>query len=533
MVLGPSFLSLIPDTGWFFPMRNLIVILGDQLNLDASAFDGFDPSQDRIWMAEVMEESTHVGSSKPRIAVFLSAMRHFRQRALKRGWPVEYRELDDPQNLGTLAQELDAFICRESPGHLIMTAPGDWRVFQDIKTVARHHAIPLDVREDRTFFSTVREFAVFAEGRRQIRMEYWYRGLRKQHQILMDGGQPLGGQWNFDAQNRQVFGKGGPSDLPKPVAFSPDALTREVLALVEARFPDHPGSLESFAWPMTPEEAQQALADFLNHRLALFGPYEDAMWQGEPCLYHSQLSMVMNLKLLSAKDVVSAVEAHYLKGEISLPSAEGFIRQVLGWREYVRGIYWTQMPAYLERNALDATEELPAFFWTGETSMNCLSECLKQSLTTGYAHHIQRLMVIGLYALLLGVRPSEVHQWFLAVYVDAVEWVELPNTLGMGQFGDGGYMASKPYVASGQYIQRMSNYCEGCVYDPKVRVGERACPFTTLYWDFLIRHQDRLASNPRMGMQFKNLAALDPGVREEIEVQAAAHRLEVKDTKGG
>jgi len=508
-------------------MRNLILILGDQLNLDASAFDGFDPLVDRVFMAEAREESTQVWSSQPRIAVFLAAMRHFRARLEVRGWPFDYRYLEDPENLGTLALELDASIQRRSPARLIMTAPGDWRVLQEIKTVARRHELTLEIRDDRTFFSTVRDFAAFTSGRRQIRMEYWYRALRRQHDILMEEGKPVGGQWNFDADNRQSFGKEGPKGVPRPLRFPPDALTQTVLVLVKEQFPDHPGSLNDFSWPMTPEEAHEALRDFLDHRLARFGPYEDAMWQGEPCLFHSQLSMAMNLKLLSAQEVVRAVETRYREGTIALASAEGFIRQVLGWREYVRGIYWMQMPDYVHLNALAASENLPAFFWSGETSMNCLSECLRQSLSLGYAHHIQRLMVIGLYALLLGVRPRAVHEWFLAVYVDAVEWVELPNTLGMGQFGDGGYMASKPYVASGQYIQRMSNYCQSCAYDPKQRVGEKACPFTTLYWDFLMRHHDQLISNPRMGMQFKNLAAIAPEAQEEIKAQALKHRASV------
>ena len=508
-------------------MRNLILVLGDQLNLDASAFDGFDPQLDRIWMAEVREEASHVWSSKPRIAVFLSAMRHFRERVVSRGWSIDYRELEDPDNRGTLALELAAFIEQALPCRLIVTAPGDWRVLQEIKAVARKHAVSLELRDDRTFFSTVRDFASFSEGRKQIRMEYWYRTLRKQHDILMMNGEPVGGQWNFDADNRKSFGKEGPGALPEPMKFQPDALTQEVLSLVERVFPDHPGSLDSFAWPMTPEEAREALVDFLDHRLILFGPYEDAMWQGQPCLYHSQLSMAMNLKLLSAQEVVHAVEARYREGKIGLASAEGFIRQVLGWREYVRGIYWTRMPEYRGLNALGASLDLPHFFWTGRTNMNCLSVCLTQSLSLGYAHHIQRLMVIGLYALLLGVRPSAVHEWFLAVYVDAVEWVELPNTLGMGQFADGGFMASKPYVASGQYIQRMSNYCQSCCYDPKLRVGENACPFTTMYWDFLIRHQSQLVSNPRMGMQMKNLASIPLELHGEIRVQANIHRSHV------
>lgn len=508
-------------------MRNLILVLGDQLNDDAAAFEGFDPSRDWIWMAEVMAESTQVWSSKPRIAVFLSAMRHFRTQLSGRGWPLTYRELDDPENRGTLARELDALLEQKAPQKIIITVPGDWRVLQDIRRVAGEHDIPLEVRDDLSFFSTVQEFAAFAQGRRQIRMEYWYRSLRKQHDILMDQGEPVGGQWNFDVDNRQHFGKGGPLDLPTPLAFPPDLLTQKVLDLVETHFPNHPGSLERFSWPMTPEEAHRALWDFLDHRLPQFGPYEDAMWQGEPFLYHSQLSMALNLKLLSAREVVAAVETRFREGQIALSSAEGFIRQVLGWREYVRGIYWTQMPGYRELNALDAPHDLPDFFWTAKTDMHCLSECLDQSLSLGYAHHIQRLMVIGLYALLFGVRPSAVHEWFLAVYVDAVEWVELPNTLGMGQFGDGGYMASKPYVASGLYIQRMSNYCRTCDFDPKLRVGEKACPFTTLYWDFLMRHRERLISNPRMGMQFKNLGALEPALQEAIQNAARQHRTKV------
>ena len=508
-------------------MRNLIVILGDQLNLDASAFDGFDPALDLIWMAEVEEESTHVWSSKPRIAVFLAAMRHFRAKLETRQWPCAYRVLEDPENRGALAAELDLAIQRHSPAQLIMTAPGDWRVLQAIRQVAQQHHVPLDVRDDRSFFSTVREFASFAAGRAQPRMEYWYRALRKQHNILMDEGHPVGGRWNFDTENRRSFGKEGPKAAVKPISFTPDPTTQRVLQLVEERFRDHPGSLGGFGWPVTTEDAHAALWDFLDHRLTLFGPYEDAMWLSEPWLFHSQLSMAMNLKLISAHTVVRAVEDRYRAGTIPLASAEGFIRQVLGWREYVRGIYWTRMPAYRDLNALEAPFELPAFFWTAHTSMQCLRECLGQSLALGYAHHIQRLMVIGLYALLFGVRPRAVHEWFLAVYVDAVEWVELPNTLGMALFADGGYMASKPYVASGQYIHRMSNYCHQCPYDPAQRLGEKACPFTTLYWDFLIRHRDRLKRNPRMVMQYRHLEAIDSALQEKIVEAADQHRTHI------
>ncbi len=506
-------------------VRHLVIVLGDQLDLQASALDGFDPAQDRVWTAEVAEESAHVPSSKPRIALFLSAMRHFAQ-ALRdqHGAVLDYTRLDDADNAGTLAGELRRAIVRLKPQGLVMTAPGDWRVLQAMRAVAAECGLPLEIREDRHFFSTVREFAEHAKGRKQLRLEYWYRALRQKHGVLMDGDAPAGGQWNFDADNREAFGKEGPVGLRPPQRFAPDAITREVLALVQTRFADHPGHLESFGWPVTRAQALQALQDFITHRLPLFGRYEDALWAGEPWLYHSQLSAALNLKLLHPRETVQAAEAAWRAGQAPIEAVEGFIRQILGWREYVRGIYWTQMPSYLERNALDAREPLPAFFWTGETDMACLRDALTQTLTHGYAHHIQRLMVTGLYLLLLGVRPQEAHQWYLSVYVDAVEWVELPNTLGMSQYGDGGVMASKPYIASGKYIQRMGNFCKGCRYDPGESTGPTACPYTTLYWDFLMRHEALLAGNPRMGMQVRNVARLSKEKREAITLQANALR---------
>ncbi len=500
--------------------RHLVIVLGDQLDLEASAFDGFDPAQDCVWMAEVAQESTHVPSAKPRIALFLSAMRHFAQALRERQWPLAYTRLDDKGNCGWLAGELRLAIARLQPAALVMTAPGDWRVLQSLREVAADCGLPLDIRDDRHFFSTVREFAEHAKGRKQLRLEYWYRALRQKHGILMDDGQPAGGQWNFDADNREAFGKTGPAGLRAPLRFEPDATTREVLALVGSRFADHAGALESFGWPVTRAQALQALEDFIAHRLPLFGRFEDAMWAGEPWLYHSQLSAAMNLKLLTACEVVQAAEHAWRTGSAPIEAVEGFIRQILGWREYVRGIYWTQMPSYLERNALQAQEPLPEFFWTGDTDMACLRDALTQTLTHGYAHHIQRLMVTGLYLLLRGVKPQEAHAWYLSVYVDAVEWVELPNTLGMSQYGDGGLMASKPYIASGKYIQRMGNHCKGCRYDPAQATGPTACPYTTLYWDFLMRHETLLASNPRMGMQVRNLARLTPDKREAIRAQA-------------
>jgi deoxyribodipyrimidine photolyase-related protein len=358
-------------------------------------------------------------------------------------------------------------------------------------------------------------------------MEYFYREMRRRHGVLLepDGG-PVGGEWNYDAENRGSFGREGPQavGLPAPLAFPPDAITRDAIREVTGRFRDHPGSLEYFDWPVSREAALRALGDFVQHRLPRFGEFQDAMWTGEPWLFHARISAALNLKLLDPREVVAAAEAAWRGGQVPLAAAEGFIRQVLGWREYVRGVYWLHMPGYLDRNALDARAPLPRFYWTGDTEMACLREAIGQTLRLGYAHHIQRLMVTGLFALLLGVDPREVHRWYLAVYVDAVEWVELPNTLGMSQYADGGVMASKPYVASGKYIQRMSNHCAGCRYDPAVSTGARACPFTTLYWDFLMRHEAALSANPRMVMQLRNLARLAPAARDAIAQQAAALR---------
>jgi deoxyribodipyrimidine photolyase-related protein len=506
------------------PLRRLLVILGDQLDEQARALADFDPAQDRIWMAEVMEESTHVPSSKARTALFLSAMRHFAARLRDKGWPVDYTELDDPNNSGSLQGELGRAITTLQPHELVMTAPGDWRVWQALKQVAHAHQRSWVLHDDTHFFTTVRDFAAHAKGRKQLRMEYWYRELRQRFDILMDSDHPVGGQWNFDADNRASFGKTGPQNLPAPHRFAPDSITQSVIELVTRVLPNAPGQLADFAWPVTRTQALQALDDFITHRLPLFGQYEDAMWADEPWLYHSQLSACLNLKLLSAHEVVQAAQTAWAQGHAPLPAVEGFVRQILGWREYVRGMYWTQMPGYIERNALDAQEALPAVYWTGETDMACLRDAVQQTLRYGYAHHIQRLMVLGLYGLLRGVHPQHMHAWFLSVYVDAVEWVELPNTLGMSQFGDGGLMASKPYVATGKYIQRMSNHCQGCRFDPAQSTGPEACPYTTLYWDFLHRHQSSLARNPRMAMQLKNLQRLDASTLAHIQQQAQAHR---------
>jgi deoxyribodipyrimidine photolyase-related protein len=507
--------------------RDLVLVLGDQLDPDSAAFDAFDSASDAVWMAEVLEESALVWSHKARIILFLSAMRHFRDLLLRKGITVHYRQLDDPGNRGTLALELKEAVRRLRPQRLILVTPGEWRVKEDLVKGAKTTHVPLEIRADRHFLNTGEAFSRFATGRKTLRMEFFYRNMRRETGILMDGDKPVGGKWNYDAENRKTFGKSGPGKISPPRSFSPDKTTRDVIKLVEKRFSEHPGRVTHFDWPVTPEQAGAALEDFVQNRLLYFGPYEDAMWSQEPYLFHSRLSSSLNLKLLDPRTVLAASQKAYEEGQAPINSVEGLVRQILGWREYVRGIYWHFMPRYKTLNALKADLPLPPFYWTAETDMNCLRETVGQTLSYGFAHHIQRLMVTGLFALLLGVKPQEVHRWYLAVYVDAVEWVELPNTLGMSQFADGGIMASKPYVATGKYIQRMSDYCHSCRFDPSMSVGEKACPFTTLYWDFLMRHGSLLRKNARMKLQMHNLDKLAKEQARAIRRQAKATQKQV------
>ena len=446
------------------PIRNLILVLGDQLDLESPLIKNVDPNLDRIWMAEVEEESVHVWSHKQKIVLFLSAMRHFRASLLEQGLPLVYTELDD--GVDSFSMSLKDTLKEYKPETVMVLRPGSWRVLEAIQSVCTKASVVLEVFEDDHFFTSPKDFRSFAENRKAIRMEYFYRGLRKQYGVLMEEGKPMGGVWNLDKENRKAFSKSGPESSYQGHRHQPDAITEEVIKLVEKRFPNHPGSLASFHWAVTRKQALDDLNHFIEHRLPYFGTHQDAMWKNEPWLFHSLLSSSLNLKLLRAKEVVKAAEQAYLERDLSLASVEGFIRQILGWREYIRGVYWTYMPEYVEKNALSASGALPKFYWTGETEFECLKQTIGQTLDHGYAHHIQRLMVTGLYALLLGVDPKYVHQWYLAIYIDAVEWVELPNVIGMSQFADGGLMASKPYAATGKYIQRMSNYCESCPKKP-------------------------------------------------------------------
>lgn len=475
----------------------LILILGDQLSPDIASLRQADKAAAIILMCEVAEEATYVRHHKKKIAFIFSAMRHFANELRQAGWTVDYVALDDTENCGSLRGEVARAVERHGTIAVTITAPGEWRLLEDMQGWPCQPTILSDDR----FLCSDSAFAAWAEGRKTLRMEYFYRDMRRATGLLMDGDQPEGGKWNFDHDNRKSAR--GEQHFPGVPRFAPDALTAEVLALVAERFADHFGDLEPFWFATTRADAQVALAHFIDHALARFGDFQDAMLLKEKFLSHAVLGLYINCGLLDALSVCRAVEAAYRKGHVPLNAAEGFIRQVIGWREYVRGIYWLKMPDYIANNALEATRPLPDFYWTGDTEMACVRACVVQTREEAYAHHIQRLMVTGNFALLAGVDPYAVHQWYLAVYADAYEWVELPNTLGMSQFADGGLLASKPYAASGAYIDRMSDYCKNCSFDVKAKNGAKACPFNYLYWDFLVRHEARLRRNPRMAQMYR------------------------------
>jgi deoxyribodipyrimidine photolyase-related protein len=497
--------------------NTLILILGDQLTPELSSLQGVTPDKSVVLMAEVVGEASYVRHHKKKIAFLFSAMRHFAEELRLAGWQVDYVQLNDAGNCGSLAGELLRAAERHGAAHIRVTEPGEWRVLQGLQ--ALDTALDIEILPDDRFIASHAEFNSWAEGRKALRMEYFYREMRRKTGLLMDGEQPEGGQWNFDHDNRKAAERN--LLMPQPLRFAPDAITREVIDLVEARFADHFGTLEPFWFATTRADAEAAFVHFLKTALPYFGDYQDAMLAGEKFLYHAVVSLYLNCGLLDPLEMCRAVEAEYRAGRAPLNAAEGFIRQIIGWREYVRGIYWREGPDYVHRNALNATRPLPDFYWSANTKMACIKACVEQTREEAYAHHIQRLMITGNFALLAGVDPYELHEWYLAVYADAYEWVEAPNTVGMSQFADGGLLASKPYVASGAYIDRMSDYCGSCSYNVKAKAGRKACPFNYLYWDFIARHHDRLKGNPRMAQMVRNYDRFSDERKREIAADAA------------
>ncbi|MCA3248401.1 MAG: cryptochrome/photolyase family protein [Azospirillum sp.] len=502
-------------------------VLGDQLSPSLASLRGLDRARDTVLMVEVAAEATYVKHHKQKIAFLFSAMRHFAEGLRADGVRVAYVKLDDPANTHSFAGELARAVARMRPERVVVVEPGEWRVEQDMRGWEAALGIPVEIRLDDRFLCARTAFAEWAQGRKQYRMELFYREMRRKTGYLMDGDAPVGGAWNFDAENRKRL----PARYKPPPRrrFAPDAITREVMALVAERFADHFGDLEPFGWAVTRADALLALEDFVRDHLPSFGDYQDAMKAGEDFLHHSLIAPYLNAGLLLAREVCDAAEAAYRAGAAPLNAVEGFVRQILGWREFVRGLYWARMPAYAATNHLDARAPLPDFYWTGDTKLACVREAVGTTRRNAYAHHIQRLMVLGNFALLAGVEPARLEEWFLLVYADAYEWVELPNVHGMALHADGGVLGSKPYAASGAYIDRMSDYCTGCAYDPKLKAGPKACPFNYLYWDFLDRNAGKLAANPRMGMPYRTLEAMTPARRAEIKADSAAFLAGLRD----
>ncbi|MBB3763353.1 cryptochrome/photolyase family protein [Sphingomicrobium lutaoense] len=500
-------------------MTTLIPLLGDQLSHDLSSLPEAPEDGDHVvLMMEVWDEARYVKHHPQKIALIFSAMRHFAAELEEKGYRVDYVRLDDPANSGSLTGEVQRACERHEANAIRITEAGEYRVMDAIGEWEDRFGLPVTILPDTRFLCTLDEFFAWAQGRDGLRMEYFYREMRRRTGLLMDGEEPVEGRWNFDKENRSS----APDDatFPETPRFEPDSCTKEVLALVEERFSDHFGSLEKFAWPVTASEAAEALDHFIACRLPGFGATQDAMLIGEDFLNHALLSTSINLGLLDPMHCCRCAEQAYRDGKAPIEAVEGFIRQILGWREYIRGVYWWEGRGYGEENFLGDDRPLPAFYWTGETDMLCLSEAVRSTRDHAYAHHIQRLMVLGNFAMLAGTHPKAVQDWFLVVYADAYEWVEMPNVVGMALFADGGKMASKPYAASGNYINKMSDYCPSCPYKVSKKVGEDACPFNALYWHFLDRHRDKLGNNHRLSRVYSTWDRMHEARREEYRQSA-------------
>jgi deoxyribodipyrimidine photolyase-related protein len=515
------------------PVGTLAVVLGDQLDSRSPALRALDTDADAVLMMEVDEEATLGPSHRQRTALFFAAMRHFALGLRDKGYRVRYTPVDQRGNTHGLTSEVERAAKALKPDRIVVVHPGDWRIYEEAQRWEHATGVDTEILDDTHFTCSLEEFNEWAEGRKELTMEYFYRARRKAMGILVDGdGTPEGGRWNYDHDNRESFGKDEPN-APPPLTFEPDAVTREVIELVSTRYPDAPGNLDDFRWPVTAKDAQRALNDFVTHRLRDFGQYEDAMWTGQPWLFHSQLSVPLNLKLLDPQDCVDAALEAYKNNTAPLNSVEGFVRQLIGWREYVRGVYWREGPGYRDRNSLDQHGDLPEFYWTGDTDMRCLSECIRPVLDHAWMHHIPRLMVTGNFALIAGVHPRQIGDWYFGMYADSVDWVTTPNTIGMAMYADGTdqagpVVATKPYAASANYIGKMSNFCKHCPYDAKARTGETgkgpACPFNTFYWDFLIRNESRFERNHRMSLIMKNVSNMPKEEKISIRISATALR---------
>ena len=509
-------------------MPALRIILGDQLSKEISSLSGINAEEDIVLICEVFAEATYVKHHKKKIVFLFSAMRHFAEELrVEKNYQVEYLKLNDPEPMQSFTQAVEKTLAKHKIDEIIVTSPGEYRVLTEINIWQELFGIPVDIREDARFLCNQVEFKNWSKDRKNLRMEYFYREMRKKYSILMDGDQPIGGKWNFDLENRKPPNPN--FDIPETFSSEPDAVTLDVMQLVEDKFSDHMGVLSDFHFAINAAQAKIALKQFIDERLKYFGDFQDAMIQGKPWMYHSHVGLYLNCGLLSPLECIQAAEQAYHDSHAPLNAVEGFIRQILGWREFVRGIYWNEMPDYASLNFFEAERDLPAFYWDADTKMNCVHQSVKETSQNAYAHHIQRLMVLGNFALLTGINPVQVNAWFLSVYADAFEWVELPNVSGMALFADGGYLASKPYAAGGGYINKMSNYCKSCSYSVTKKSGPDACPFNYLYWDFLERNRNKLGNNHRIGMMYKVYDRMSEEKKEMIKVDSNEFLISLDD----
>ena len=498
-------------------MRKLRLILGDQLNINHSWFDY--PDDDCIYvMMEIKQETSYVLHHIQKILAIFSAMRAFCALLEKKKFQVFYIKISDQENQHNFLDNLRTIIHQNKIDVLEFQDPDEHRL--DLLLGQLNHSLNIPVESVSTehFLTSRDEVGQFFLDKKQWRMENFYRYIRIKYDVLMEGGSPIGGKWNYDASNRKRW-DGMP---PEPEDFRPIHNHRKILEEINSVNIQHFGeaNAENFRWPIDRQESFAMLEQFIKNDLRHFGDYQDAMHSDSWRLFHSFLSFSLNTKMLAPLEVIKMVEDSYHKNSLPLNAVEGFIRQILGWREYIRGIYWAKMPGYNHLNYFNHNNDLPKWFWTGKTKMNCLARSITQSLTHSYAHHIQRLMVIGNFSLLAGVNPEKVHHWYLGIYIDAFEWVELPNTIGMSQYADGGFLASKPYVSSAAYINKMSNYCSSCSYNFKERIGENACPFNSMYWNFFERHKEKLSTNPRLGIVNSQLKKMNATDKDAIIKQA-------------
>jgi deoxyribodipyrimidine photolyase-related protein len=505
--------------------HTLRLILGDQLNRRHSWFDEKTEGV-RYVLMEVLSETNYVRHHIQKATGFFLAMRAFAAELEAEGFAVRYLRLDDAENQQSISANLRWLSAETGAQRFEYQLPDEYRLDQELKVLADSLGIPCRAYDSEHFLSPRQGVADFFKGKKTYLLESFYRHIRKQYGIMMedDGETPLSGRWNYDAENRKKLPRG--QGVPPPLHFQHDASA--IVAMLQAKGVETIGAIqpERFPWPVTRAECLALLRHFIQHQLPLFGTYQDAMAEGEYLLFHSKLSFAMNVKLLHPLEVVQACLAHWQQqqGQIGIAQIEGFVRQIVGWREYMRGVYWAKMPEYARLNYFGHQAKLPGWFWTGDTKMNCLKHAIGQSLEHAYAHHIQRLMVTGNFALLLGVHPDELDEWYLGIYMDAIEWVEITNTRGMSQFADGGIVGTKPYVSSANYIHKMSDYCANCHYQQQAKTGSRACPFNSLYWDFYDRHADKLANNPRIGMMYRLWEKMDSAQKAAILEQAARYK---------